>query len=361
VTASPIRVGIDYRPALLTGAGIGRSVRELSRALAASTEVELHLFGHSFGRARRSDPIPPGTHLHRLPIPGRSLPTLSRFGLEASRLCGRVSIFHWTDYIHPPVGKARTVLTVHDLAFAENPAFHGPQSDWLLSRCKVAATQASHIVCPTQATADDVATHLDFDPARTTVIPFGSDHVPSQPGPVPITEPYVLAVGTIEPRKNHRRLLAAWRSLPAPRPKLVVLGRRGWECDDIVADLERGVRDDGVIWHEGVDDATVYAYMAHARALVYPSQLEGFGFPPLEAMALGTPVLAGDTPALREVLGDAARFCDPMDEEDLATALGEMLADDASERRTRGRDHAAGYTWRASAEAHAALYREVLS
>jgi len=270
-----------------------------------------------------------------------------------------VPLFHWTDYIHPPVAGARTVLTVHDLAFATDPSFHGPQSGWLLERCKAAAAQASHIVCPTQATANDVATHLGFDPKRTTVIPFGSDHVPSQPGPRPLSDPYLLTVGTIEPRKNHRRLLAAWRTLPAPRPRLVVLGRRGWECDAIVADLEQAVRDEGVVWYENVDDATVYGFMAHAQALVYPSQLEGFGFPPLEALALGTPVVAGDTPALTEVLGDAVRYCDPLNSEELAAALRAVVVDDGTERRDRGREHAAKYTWRETARAHALVYREV--
>jgi len=191
------------------------------------------------------------------------------------------------------------------------------------------------------------------------VIPFGSDHVPAQPGPPPIPEPYLLTVGTIEPRKNHRRLLAAWRTLAAPRPRLVVLGRRGWECAEIVADLERAVRDEGVLWREDVDDETVYAFMAHARALVYPSRFEGFGFPPLEAMALGTPVVAGDTPALREVLGDAARFCDPTEEDDLSAALHDMLSAPGTGHRERER--AAEFRWRASAEAYVRVYREVLS
>ena len=358
------RIGIDYRPALLTNAGIGRSVRELCRALGRgrANGVEVHLFGHSLGRARRDDPVPDGCRLHRLPVPGRSLPLLSRFGLDAGRLCGRAAVFHWTDCIHPPVTAARTVLTVHDLAFAADPSFHGvEQSRVLLERCRAAARQAERILCPTQATADMVYEHLGRD-TPVTVIPFGCDHVPPNPGAHPLSgSPYVLCVGTIEPRKNHGGLLAAWRELSEPRPRLVVIGRRGWECDGIVAELERAEMEEDVEWLEDPPDATVYTYIAHAEVLVYPSRLEGFGFPPLEAMTLGTPVLVGDTPALREVLGDAAQFCDPDRHDELAARLAQILED--RDRRqeliTKGRQRAAGFTWRRSAEDHLMVYEEV--
>jgi glycosyltransferase involved in cell wall biosynthesis len=363
VPDSPIRLGLDYRPAILTSAGIGRSVRELSRAVAELPDVDLHLFGHSFARSRRRDPVPSGGRLHRLPIPGRSLPLLARFGLDASRLSGRVPLFHWTDYVHPPVTAARVILTLHDLAFAADPTFHGPTTGLLTERCGAAVARAEHIICPTRATADEAQELFGRDRNSITVIPWGCDHVPHSPGPAPITQPYLLTVGTIEPRKNHQLLLDSWRALSAPRPRLVVLGRRGWECDEIVADLLRAVRGEGALWIEDVDDATVFSFMANALALVYPSRLEGFGFPPMEAMALGTPVIAGDTPALREVLGDTARLCDPNDGEALTAQLQAVIDDEGSrgQQIAAGRARASEFTWRACAEAHARVYREVLS
>lgn len=351
----PVRVGIDYRPALLQSAGIGRCVRELCRALVKLDGLELHLFGHSFARARRRDPLPLGSRLHRLPIPGRSLDVLARCGLDAGGLAGGAEVFHWTDYIHPPVGRATPVLTIHDLAMASDRGFHGEATDLMLRRCRSAADQSARVICPTKATADQVLAEFGLPAAKVSIIPFGCDHVAPSGAGRPIEEDYLVMVGTIEPRKNHRNLLLAYSDLPTPRPRLLVLGRRGWHCDEIVASL---TDTEGVTWREELSDRELVRHVEYAQALVYPSFLEGFGFPPLEAMRLGTPVLAGDTPALREVLGEAATFCDPNDVADIRRGLHQLVrdADLRDELRHRGTERAAGYSWRRCAEQHAEVY-----
>ena len=121
----PLPIALDYRPALLSPAGIGRATRELAAALAARDDVEVHLFAHSLARARCAVTLPDRARLHRLPIPGRALPWLHRTGLGADRLAGGVPVFHWTDYVQPPVRRARTVLTVHDLAFVRDATARG--------------------------------------------------------------------------------------------------------------------------------------------------------------------------------------------------------------------------------------------
>ena len=359
-----LRLGLDYRPALLTSAGIGRSVRELSRALALEPGLDVRLFGHSLARARHQLAVPEGATLHRLPIPGRSMPALAGLGVDAGRLSGGVQLFHWTDYIHPPVRSARTVLTLHDVAFAEDKTFHGSaQTEMLLTGCLKAIAQADMIVTPTKATAQAAHKHLGISEARLRVVPFGCDHVPGETGSHPLGgRPYILALGTIEPRKNHLRLLDAWRRLAEPRPMLVILGKPGWECDATVRDIEAAVRTGEAVWQRTAGDAEVFRYLAHALLLAYPSRLEGFGFPPLEAAALGTPVLAGDTPALREVLDDAAWFCDPEDNDSIAAALERLLMDPELQAglRQRGPQRAMQFTWRDSAQRHASLYREVV-
>jgi glycosyltransferase involved in cell wall biosynthesis len=361
---APLRVGLDYRPALLTSVGIGRSVRELSRALAEQPGLDVRLFGHSLARARQAADVPTGATLHRLPIPGRSMATLARLGVDAARLAGGVQLFHWTDYIHPPVRGARTVLTLHDVAFAEGNSFHGKaQTQMLMAGCRKAVAQADLIVTPTKATAAAARRHLDIATERLRVVPFGADHVPDHVGSHPLSgRPYILTLGTIEPRKNHLRLLQAWRRLPEPRPTLVILGKPGWECDGIVAAIEEAVQTGEAVWQRMATDNQVFRFLAHALLLAYPSRLEGFGFPPLEAAGLGTPVLAGDTPALREVLDDAACFCDPEDTDAIHAGLARLLVDRSLRDALpeRGRQRALQFTWHRCARGHADLYREVM-
>jgi len=355
-----VRLCIDYRPAVLGRGGIARATGELAAALARRPDVDVRLFGHSLSPARRRVRVPRGARLHRLPIPGRSLPALARVGLGADRLGGGASLVHWTDYIHPPAGRAPVVLTIHDLAFASDSSFHGAdQTRILLDRTRAAAQRASAVVTPSAATAADVARHLPF--VTPHVIPFGSDHGgPGDEAP-PRAAPYFLMLGTIEPRKNHVRMLEAWRALGARRPALVVVGAPGWECDEAIRAL-RAAAADGVEWRPRADDREVRTLLRHAHALLYPSLLEGFGFPPLEAMALGVPTLCGDTPALRELAGDAALFVDPTDTEAITAGLRRVHGDQALREALRraGPLRARDFSWDRCAEAHAALYRGVL-
>ena len=358
------KVALDYRPALLSPAGIGRAVRELSRALAARTDVALHLFAHSLAAARVPCRLPAPGRLHRLPIPGRSLPLLSRLGLPAERLAGNCAVFHWTDYVQPPIGRARAVLTIHDLAFARDPSWHGDDAATLRDRTTRAAAAATAIVVPSRATADDVRRELPRAPAPV-VAPFGSDHVPAAtlPRPRDLPADYLLALGTVEPRKNHATLLAALRALPAAPPLLVVVGARGWAVDDVAAALRAAERDGRVRWLEHADDRTVWSLLQHARALVYPSLWEGFGFPPLEAMALGVPVVAHDCAPLAELCDGNALLCDARSPAALADAIGRVLGDAALRERLRrgGPLRAATFRWADCAAMHARVYREALA
>ncbi len=355
-------IALDYRPALLSAAGIGRATRELARSLAARDDVAVHLFAHSLARARCSVAVPPAASLHRLPIPGRSLPWLRRLGIGADRLAGGARVFHWTDYVMPPVARARIVLTVHDLAFTRNAAWHGANTEALVQCTRAAIAAAAAIVVPSQATAADLRAFAPQAPAPH-VVPFGADHAPpAPPGPTPFAgRDYALCIGTIEPRKNHRALLAAWRLLPAPRPLLVVAGRRGWEDEAIVRELRAAVAAGDAVWYDGAADDALWLLLAHAQLLVYPSLWEGFGFPPLEAMALGVPVVANDVAALRELGDSAFVFTDAGEPAALAEAIARVLRDAELRRRCRdgGRARAAAFRWHDCAARHAAIYREV--
>lgn len=361
---SVLRVALDYRPALLGCSGIPRAVRELARALGALAEpgLELHLFGHSFARGTAAT-APPGTRLHRTRLPGRALPWLKRLGLPAERLCGGAAVFHWTDFIHPPIG-ARTaaVLTLHDCAFAVDPALHGQDAAVLRARTERAVARARVVVCPTHAAARDAAQWLAVPEAKLRVVPFGADHaLATLSAPHPFGgEDYVLVLGTLEPRKNQLRALAAWRALREPRPRLVVVGRRGWCDDELVTALRDAVSRDRALWFDAADDATLAVLLTHARVLLYPSLLEGFGFPPLEALRRGVPVVAGDTPALRETCGEDAYFCAPDSVDAIHAALERALHSDACDASAMAarRARAAAFRWEDCARRHAAIYRE---
>ncbi len=358
----PLPIALDYRPALLSHAGIGRATRELAAALARRDDVAVHLFGHSLAAARRPIAVPPRARLHRLPIPGRMLPALARLGLGADRLVGGVPVFHWTDYVQPPLARAAAVLTVHDLAFVRDPAWHGADAAALQARTRAAIARAAAVVVPSAATAADVRR---FAPEAPTprVVPFGADHVPDAPTAAhPFAgRRYALCLGTIEPRKDHSTLLAAWRRLPAPRPLLVVVGRIGWACEAVVAELRAAAAAGLVQWRTDADDAATFRLLQHADVLVYPSLWEGFGFPPLEAMQLGVPVVASDIAPMRELGDGALELVAPHDAGALAAAVARLLADPAlaGRRRADGRRRAAAFRWRDCASAHAAIYREV--
>ncbi|MCU0865101.1 MAG: glycosyltransferase family 4 protein [Planctomycetes bacterium] len=357
-------IALDYRPALLSRAGIGRATRELAAALARQPELVVHLYAHSLARAVVPTAVPPDAHLHRLPLPGRAAGLLQRLGLGADRLAGGAAVFHWTDYVQPPLSRARAVLTVHDLAFVREPAWHGADAAPLRERTARAIAAAAAVIVPSRTTAADLQ---QFAPTARAVhvVPFGADHVPTAIDtaalPVPVSRPYALCIGTLEPRKNHLALLAAWRRLPAGSPRLVVVGGIGWECAAIVDELQRAVADGLALWLPRADDALLWRLLAAAQLLVYPSLWEGFGFPPLEAMQLGVPVVAHDAAPMQELGDGALSLVDAREPLALAAAIERLLGDPVAHAAASaaGRTRAAAFRWRDCAAAHAAIYRQV--
>jgi alpha-1,3-rhamnosyl/mannosyltransferase len=227
------------------------------------------------------------------------------------------------------------VVTVNDLAFEKVPKSFNTRFRLVASRAhRLAARRAAVVVAPSEATAADARELWGVDPL---VAPYGPGQAGGW-GQVVRGEPrHFLYVGDDEPRKNLARLREAHARSGVELP-LVIAGSAGTRVDDLT-DLHR-----------------------HAAALVLPSLHEGFGFPALEAMRAGTPVLVSDIPALREVCGDAARYCDPYDTDSIATALTELatVGPLREELRRRGLARAAQFSWRACAEAYAAAYRLAL-
>jgi glycosyltransferase involved in cell wall biosynthesis len=284
---------------------------------------------------------------------------------------GDVDVVHAPSLAVPPRRGAPVAVTVHDLAWRQVPeAFPARGRRWHEAALGRALDRASLFVVPSRTTADALV-EAGAGPAQVEVVDEGSDHLPA-PDPVAagavlaglgVTGPFLLSVGTLEPRKNLSRLVAAYRlarpRLPEPWP-LVVVGPQGWGSGP-AADADGAT--DGNQDHEGVvlagwvDDAVLASLYRQARALAYVPLLEGFGLPALEAMAAGTPVVASPMPSL----GGAALEVDPCDVGAIADALVVAATDDAvrSELAAAGGRRAASLTWQATARAHVELWRSL--
>lgn len=384
-----MRVALDYRPALFSRSGIARSVRELARALRADGQEPVELFAHGYQKAHAellADAIEVhGAQLHRSRLPGKSLGALARVGLDAARLSGgrsALGLFHWTDYVYPPVrAKTPVSMTVHDVAFAAADRWHGAAaSRELRARFEGALRRCDAIAAPSAATRAMLHEHFDVR-VPVDVIPFGVDHVDPQRvdasrGRMRVARelriastcertPYFVQLGTLEPRKRHAEVLDAFEALAArgrPLP-LVILGSDGWANEALKARIARvTARGLPIAWLRSLSDHAVYDIVAGAHALLYPSALEGFGFPPLEALELGVPAIVGECPSLRESCGDAALFVNGCEADDIAAAI-ERVLDDPSVRassiqawRTR-RDR---FTWARCAESYRAFWQRAL-
>jgi len=350
-----MRVGLDYRPAMMATTGIGRYVGALSACLAPS--CDLRLFGvFRRGNRRSVRRGPPGARLLAWPIPSRVMDGLGRLRiLPADRALGGCDLFHHTNYWLAAVG-ARTpqVMTVHDLAFLREPGLYTARAAAALGRVvREAVDRCAAFLVPSEATARDCRELLGVD--RVFVTPLGVDPAPPAPSPPPAT-PYLLCLGTLEPRKNHLRLLRAFARL-GDGPELHLVGRRGWMCDDVLALAARTPR---VVVRGHLPEPELRAALAGATALVYPSLREGFGLPVLEANAAGIPALTSDREPLRT---DAALCVDPLDEDAIVDGLRRIVGDTTLREalRVRGRARARDHSWERCAERTRAAYAAVLS
>lgn len=297
---------------------------------------------------------------------------LTRVGFD--RLLPDAALFHATEHLLLPLRSVPTVLTVHDLIFRHLPEHHKPLNRWYLNlTLPLYCRRATHIIAVSECTRRDLLTAYGLPPDKVTVIPEAADprFRPQPPQAVAairarydLPERYLLAVGTIEPRKNLIRLLAAFKALYAERltDALVIVGRRGWLYEGFFAALERSPARRAVLFPGYVPDPALPAFYAGAQALAFPSLYEGFGLPVLEALACGTPVVASNTSSIPEAGGDAALYCEPTDVEGLTQALRRILRDPdlREELRARGFAQAARFSWKRTAEETETVYNTTL-
>ena len=365
-------VAIDVTPLLGARSGIGNAVAEIVAALgdleAAPTLVPYTLSARA--RLMRAD-APPDTRF--IPWPARGLLAAWARG-DVPRVDGRLrpaNVIHATNYLAPP-SRLPTLVSIYDCSFVRYPELCTPEVRALVPLVRRAIARGATVHTGSEFVAGEI--EEIFGPrlrssGRLIVIPLGvprlgtEAQMPARVAAKVHDAPFVLAIATLEPRKNLAHLVSAFGSLAATHLdlQLVIAGRNGPArpaVDAAVARLPVEVRDRVVLAGQ-VDDAGRRALLDTARVLAYPSIYEGFGFPLLEAMSASLPVVAARAGSIPEVAGDAALLVEPTDERGLAAALDRVLTDDALRAQlvARGHDRVSTFSWAATARALATCYR----
>jgi glycosyltransferase involved in cell wall biosynthesis len=371
-----VRIGLDVTALRPTRTGVGQYVYYLLRHLLRSAP-DCAFYGLSTGRSPAAvDGLPPLAGFRHVGVPTRLMyQWWNRVGVpKADRLLGGVDVFHATNYYLPPVATARRVVSFHDLAFLRHPGWSSPKITGVFARgVRRFAQEADAIIACSEATRRDIVELLDIPPGKVEVIYDAADRAfgaVSRPEAVDLLaqrhglrQPYLLFVGTLEPRKNVEGLLEAFARVAKELPhQLVLVGQDGWGTAPIHA-LLRDPRLAGRVRRVGYVEThrELAAFYAAAEALVFPSHYEGFGLPVLEAMASGCPVITSHAASLPEVGGEAARYVRPDDLDGLASTIRLVAGhDDLRETMSQqGLAQARKFSWDRCAAETLALYRRL--
>ena len=362
-------VAIDARK--LRDGGIGTYIRELVAALAAGPDaprMAALLDPADLGRTG----WPPGA-AREVPVRAGKYGVWEHLAVPAAARAAGAELLHAPHYTLPLGWLGPAVVTIHDLIHVRCAEFFPPGTAlYARAVAGAAARRARIVLADSAATRDDVVAYLGADPARVRVVPLGVSAALARAEPASIEAfrraralpaDYLLYVGARKRHKNLGLLLGAVARLaPGERPPLVMSGPR-WEAREPLAVQARRLGVEVAFAGELGDPAELSALYSGAVLYVQPSLVEGFGLPPLEAMACGTPVLSSDGGALPEAVGEAAVVLPPVDPERWAAAIGDLLADRArrADLARRGIERARAFTWAATAAATLAAYREALA
>jgi glycosyltransferase involved in cell wall biosynthesis len=365
-----MHIGIDCRLPFYRMGGISQYTIHLIEALAKIDRENRYTIFHSRKDGRSYLPSAPNFQRKNLWTPPHH--RFERRALAAELLPSRLDVFHSPDFIPPAAGAKRTVITIHDLNFIFYPEFLTAESvRYYRDQIAWAVDRADHIAADSEATRRDVIEQLGTPPEKITTIHLAANPLYARPFPQSainetlrqynLPRGFVLAVGTLEPRKNLPLLLRAYGKMVAETAvdaPLVLVGGKGWIYDEIFAAIEAlGLREQ-VRHLSGISDEQL-AHLYHAAGLLAtPSKYEGFGLPALEAMQCGCPVIVSSSGSLPEVVGEAGLLLDPDDETAWAEVMARVLLDAElrAEMAADGRIRAAKFTWEKTARATLALY-----
>ncbi|RIK07956.1 MAG: hypothetical protein DCC49_09710 [Acidobacteria bacterium] len=360
-----IRVGIEASVLLDAPTGVGRSLEGLVKAFAERDDIDPTLIAVSFrktGRVHRYRTLA-NTRAVRLPArPMQNLWAHSKLP-PAEWLTGKIDVFHGPNYFVPPTASAASVVTVHDIGFVRHPEFHTPTQRALAESLPQSLKRARRIITVSEFTRDEVAEWAGISTDLIDVVPHGVRKLPTEgPRPEGLPDEYLLYAGTLESRKGAEILLGAYSlavRASSDLPPLVIAGAEGLGASEAIAGS--GLDDGKLIRLGRVDDSELAKIYEGASAFVFPSIYEGFGMPPLEAMAEGTPVIATATSSLPEVLGDAALLTEAS-ADSVAEGILRVMGDSAlrNDLSSRGVKRASTFTWQRSAELAIESYRKAM-
>jgi glycosyltransferase involved in cell wall biosynthesis len=340
------------------------------RGLAPRDDVELSVYALSWrGRAGLARVAPSGARVVTRPAPARPLRwAWRRADHPASEWwTGPVDVVHGTNFVVPPTRRAAAIATVHDLTPIRYPELSTADTLQYPGLLRRALRRGAHVHASSSFVAGEVVELLGARPDRVHTVAPGVPPVeagdPDVGRRMAGSDRYVLALGTVEPRKDLPSLVAAFDAVAGADAdlRLVVAGPDGWGVDAYRAAVDAARHADRVIRLGWVEPPARAGLLAGAAAFAYPSLYEGFGYPPLEAMSVGVPVVATTAGSLPEVLGDAAVLVAPRDTDALARALSDVLNDVGVRDAlvARGRERVARYSWDRCAEGLVAVYRDM--
>jgi glycosyltransferase involved in cell wall biosynthesis len=369
---------MDLSAAAHERAGLGRYAAALASAILAQG-APLTAFVND---PRESHLRPPLSELRtfttRLPRRRwRLRAAVSYFGAPAlDRTFPGVGLFHATEHLLPKLTRARSVFTLHDTAYLLFPEYHLPRNRiYLRAMMPRFLRRADRIIAVSENTRRDALRLYPIDPEKIEVIPEGVEarFRPDVGGDVishirrryALPERFLLSVGTIEPRKNLSTLVEAYAALRSRHPEvgLVIAGSRGWLYDRFFEQLRSLGLEDHVVFTGYVPEEDIPALLNAAEVFAFPSEFEGFGLPPLEAMACGIPVVCSNAASLPEVVGDAGLLLPPRDVRGWVTALDRLLDDGQlrADLSARGLARARLFSWDTAASRTLEIYRSVMT
>jgi glycosyltransferase involved in cell wall biosynthesis len=371
-----MRIGIDGLPLTASLAGIGHYTLELARYLSRGwPEDEIDIISpkpfHPSVLNHQKDSQPHLVRKRVNPITGRWW----SFGLPRYLKHSPPDVFHGTNFEIPFRSVCPTVITIHDLSLLLYPETHQRRRVWRARRrLPSMARRATMIITVSEAVRAEINQHLKMPLEKIVVVPSAARKIFSPMDPqkaaqirrrLNVRDNFLLYVGTIEPRKNLRLLVQAFEESSLGKDQgvqLVLAGKKGWLVDELYQSLNRSATSRNVEFTGYLNDEELSALYSSCKLFVYPSLYEGFGLPPLEAMACGAPVLASRIPSISEVVSTAAHLVSPHSSRQLADAMREITTNDALRQKmtVNGFSRVAEFSWEKTAELTRGVYEEAI-